>query len=357
MDVLSLRASLIQSSDQVLDELLEPVPWEKITEDTPIAEIIQIFKRSELDHLRVYNRLGHMIGIVTHESFLRFLLNRETVLYETLDRQARMIDAAPHVIMIRDLKGNVLHWNRGAERLYSWSKEEAVGKNSQELLKTRFSQSEKQIEQKLFNSGYWVGQLNQVNRYSTPVCVESHWTLLRDDKGAPSMILEINYDISVRKETEARYTSIANAFPYFIWVNDTSGPCRFVNRHFLDFTGLTKEEALGDGWKKAVHPEDLQRIWSEWEAAAEKGEACNLVYRFRKAADGCFYWYLGRVIPVHNEHGKITQWIGIAFDIMAAEKLIAKEMPKIEKFSIQETGFSFKKSASSRDRISPTHAN
>jgi PAS domain S-box-containing protein len=115
-----------------------------------------------------------------------------------LAMQAELLDLASDAIFVRGLDGRITYWNRGAERLYGWSREEAVGRTTSELLHTEFPVPVSEI----LSSESWQGELRQVKRDGTPVVVASRWTTLRDAASRPVAWLEIGTDISAQKVAE-----------------------------------------------------------------------------------------------------------------------------------------------------------
>ena len=127
---------------------------------------------------------------------------------EALREQAQVLDLAQ--VLVRDMQGRVVLWNRGAENLYGFSKEEAAGRLSHELLQTEFPEPLAQIEEKLRSSGSWEGELVHLKRDQTRIAVSSLWVLHRDAKGNPLRVLEANVDITARKQAEQRLSEQAD---------------------------------------------------------------------------------------------------------------------------------------------------
>ncbi|HKF65517.1 MAG TPA: PAS domain S-box protein [Vicinamibacterales bacterium] len=120
-----------------------------------------------------------------------------------LKRQAALLDLAHNAIFVRDQEGCVTHWSEGAVRCYGWSKEEALGRVSHTLLQTRFSEPRARIEAIVARTGRWEGELVQTCRDGRQIVVDSRWAIQRDDGRAGYRILEINNDITARKQAEA----------------------------------------------------------------------------------------------------------------------------------------------------------
>ena len=122
-----------------------------------------------------------------------------------LQEQSELLDLAYDAILVRRPDGTIIYYNVGAERMYGYSKAEALGKDSHALLKTKLSRDPKEIEADLLANGRWHGELTHVRRDGTPVVVESRWVLKRDKRGEAAAVLEINTDITARKEAEEAF--------------------------------------------------------------------------------------------------------------------------------------------------------
>jgi len=107
-------------------------------------------------------------------------------------------------------KGCVIeYWSRGAEQLYGWTADEAVGRVSHVLLKTRFPVPFEHIAAELRRTGCWEGELEHTRRDGARVAVASRWCLLRDEVSSPSAILEMNSNVTERKRAEAERAELA----------------------------------------------------------------------------------------------------------------------------------------------------
>jgi two-component system cell cycle sensor histidine kinase/response regulator CckA len=124
---------------------------------------------------------------------------------ERIREQAALLDQAQDAILVRDLEQNILFWNKGAERIYGWTAEEAIGRNAAELLLKEPSRQFENARQAVIDKGEWRGDIRQLRRDGAEIIVESRWTLVRDDQGAPTSILVINTDITEKKGMEAQF--------------------------------------------------------------------------------------------------------------------------------------------------------
>jgi len=257
----------------------------------------------------------------------------------TLREQANLLNLTHDAIFVRDMNGAVKYWNCGAEELYGWPAEQAVGRVSQELLKTIFPVPLEQIEEEVIVTGRWEGELVQTKKDGSQVVVASRWSLQRDERSAPVAILVINNDITKRKRaeevarrSEKELRDVVNAIPAFVWSTLPDGAIDFVNERWLEFTGLSPQDALGWNWEAVVHPDDRSRAVAEWRAVLKNGRSTEGELRVRRA-DGEFRWWFFRNVPLHDETGNIAKWYGTGIDIddrKRAESLVAGEKRILE---------------------------
>ncbi len=120
---------------------------------------------------------------------------------ERLREQAAVLELAP--VLVRDLDNRIVLWTRGAEWLYGFSKQEALGCVSHELFQTEFSESRERLEEKLRRDGRWEGELVHRRRNGERLVVASHQTVYHDGEGRPLHILEANADITERQRADA----------------------------------------------------------------------------------------------------------------------------------------------------------
>ena len=135
---------------------------------------------------------------------------------------------------------------------------------------------------------------------------------LRDSQGQIIRWYGTNTDIEDRKEAEGRLRLVIDTLPALVWSKLPDGSADFLNQRFLEYTGLSLEEALGWGWMNEFHPED--RAEEEWRAAFAAGEPFEKEARLRRA-DGAYRWFLFRGVPLRDELGHVVKWYGTSTDI------------------------------------------
>ncbi|MFZ5909920.1 MAG: ATP-binding protein [Chloroflexota bacterium] len=116
------------------------------------------------------------------------------------------------------------------------------------------------------------------------------------------------------RESEARYETLAAISPVGIFRTDANGHTTYVNPAWSAMSGLSYAQAMGEGWMKAVHPEDREGLRCEWQEVVEKGGMAFSDYRFLHP-DGTIVWVLGQAVPERDEQGQILGYVGTITDI------------------------------------------
>jgi PAS domain S-box-containing protein len=119
-----------------------------------------------------------------------------------LREQANLLDLAHDAIMVRDLDGTIRFWNHGAEEMYGFSKQQATGRISHDLLRTVFPQPLEEIDRELLRGARWDGELIHTAHDGTRILVASRWASQQNRNGFAIGVMEINHDITARKQAE-----------------------------------------------------------------------------------------------------------------------------------------------------------
>jgi PAS domain S-box-containing protein len=117
------------------------------------------------------------------------------------------------------------------------------------------------------------------------------------------------------QEQEKKFRDAVETMPALAFVADPKGNRTFMNRGWLEYTGLSREEASASGWEKTIHPDDFSRITERLRTSERTGQRLDYEARLRRGSDGVYRWFLIRAVPVWDKRGKIVKWCGAATDI------------------------------------------
>ncbi len=135
---------------------------------------------------------------------MRYAIERQRA-EQKIREQAELLDITTDAILVRDSNNHILYWNKGAERLFGWSADDAIGKDANQLLYRKPSPQIKAALDAVANQGEWLGELQKITKSGRDITVESRWTLVRDEAGRPKSILTVDTDITEKKLLEAQF--------------------------------------------------------------------------------------------------------------------------------------------------------
>src|SRR6516165_2157431 len=116
------------------------------------------------------------------------------------------------------------------------------------------------------------------------------------------------------RSSERNLTAIINTIPTAAWTTRPDGYCDFLNQVWLDYAGMTAEQAQGWGWAEAIHPDDRTKLVEEWQSCLASGTPVDTEARIRRF-DSSYRWFLIRGNPLKDERGNILKWYGTCVDI------------------------------------------
>ena len=261
-----------QMEQQKLDELYkscEPVRYEKeyIRKDGSLVSI----------ELLVSITLDKNGDPEYYYSFITDITERKKA-EEDLKRQAALLDASYEAIFSWDYDSGILSWNSGAERLYGFSKKDAIGLISHELLKTEFPIEFKDFEYILTHDKMWTGELTHTTKNGKKIIVESRQQLIRD-KSNKNIVIETNRDITERKRaenalkiSEQRISDIIESINDYIFSLDKNWRFIYVNEHCAKDIGYKSSELIGKNIWKTVNKLAGTELEKEFRRAMDERE-------------------------------------------------------------------------------------
>ena len=163
-------------------------------------------------------------------------------------------------------------------------------------------------------------------------------SLVRDEQGVPVRFAGASVDLTEQKqaeqrarESESRFRQLTELAPGIIWEGQPDGSFSYLNEFWYRYTGQTPEQALPHGWASVIHPDNLQAVEDAWAYSRENGVQYDAEARLRRN-DEVYRWYLIRAVPLRDDHGAISGWLGNAIDIQDLkeaqehQKLLANEL-------------------------------
>jgi PAS domain S-box-containing protein len=185
-----------------------------------------------------------------------------------LSEQARLLDLSSDAILVRDAGDHVIYWNKAATELYGFTREEALGQVTHELLHTQFPVHLATINEQLHRDERWNGELVHSRKDGTKVVVISRWALDRKADVNALRILETNSDITQQKrvekalrESEERFRAIVETTPECVKLISPEGTLLHMNRPGLEMVGAgSADEVVGKSVYDLIAPEDRDRF-------------------------------------------------------------------------------------------------
>ena len=273
---------------------------------------------------------------------LRLKADKERAQAEVFN-QAALIDLSPDGIFVRNLKGTIIFWSKGAEKLYGWSKKEALGQNASKLLKTKFPEPYKQIISRLKKNNEWSGDLLHIAKNGRRITVQSCWQLKLNVKGKISEIMESNVDITERmkaeealKKAKVDWERTFDSVPDLIAILDNNHKIVRANKAMAQALKTTPEQAVGLKCYTCVHGTDEPpEFCPHVKSLLDKQEHMAEVHEERLGGD-----FLVSTTPLKDEFGRMIGSVHVARDITERKKADDARRKSEEKYRsfIEVTG-------------------
>ena len=166
------------------------------------------------------------------------------------------------------------------------------------------------------SSGVWNEDGDILDFSIAPAYYQTYWFRLSCFAAFVALLWAV-YQMRVHQlqEQEKQFREAVETMPALAFVADPKGNRTFMNRGWLQYTGLSPEEASASGWEKTIHPDDLNRFTERWHKSEKTGEPLDYEARLCRRSDRVYRWFLIRAVPVRDKHRKIVKWCGAATDI------------------------------------------
>jgi len=289
-----------------------------------------------------YNATGQL---TSYEGVIRDITERklaENTIHESEQLFEQLFDTNPDPIAIIIVENGIcLNVNLSFCELTGWSKEESIGKTATDLNLWLDQEKRKELINGIKKDGSVKSLEAQFRAKDGRIFTALMSAKIIFVQGV-ACILTVTRNISDRIEatnalrfSEQKFRSSTEDSPLAIYTTDKNGDCVFANKKWLDIAGLTKEEAQGNGWVKAIHPDDLEFVKTNWYKSVESRGQWGYEYRFRSPA-GKTTWVWGTAIALLDDNGEITAYLGSNIDITERKK--AEKKIKFQSLLIDSVG-------------------
>jgi PAS domain S-box-containing protein len=247
---------------------------------------------------------------------------------ETQALLAAIVASSDDAIVGKTLEGVIVSWNTGAERLFGYSAAEATGQSINLIIPPDLQAEERSILARL-RRGERIDHFEtiRVSKDGRRIDISLTVSPVRDRSGRVIGASKVARDVTDRKraeealrESEEWCRQLANSIDQFAWTCDELGYATWYNQRWYDYTGTTFEEMEGEGWKKVLHPDHIDRVVQGVERAVATGEPWEDIFPLR-GKGGTFRWFLSRSVPIRDERGRVIRWFGTNTDITQQRQL------------------------------------
>ncbi len=336
-------------------ELLVPEDFEKTREQYPplvagdIDELVlnQRFQKAngEILHIEVSVRAlrgqkGEFLGTSGNIRDVTEARAAQKSLSESEERFRMLAETAPVGIFQADPDGQITYLSP------HWASK--IGLTADDALKSGWRSKLLNADDYVDDPG-WTGFNKPGDRKERQHCFRTPdgselWintvnTAIFDEAGVITGFVGVAVDITERHNTlmelqasEKRFQTLASLSPAGIVRTQLNGEVSYVNQAWLAFAGITEQEAMGEGWVKAMHPGDKDRIVEAWTKAVEKGDRFNAEFRFQKS-DGTTSWVMAIAAPEITDEGILNGHIAVVLDIsevVAARRALEDERSRFK---------------------------
>jgi two-component system, sensor histidine kinase and response regulator len=254
-----------------------------------------------------------------------FLLNSEAAERREAEATSRVaaeiVSSTGDAVITMTMEGTVTSWNPGAQLIFGYTAQEAVGNSVLMFVPPECSDEEKAILAGIERGERVQFETVRSRKDGRRAHVSVTASPLRDNTGRISGAAKILRDITERKQaeeslraSEERFRTMADSIPQLAWVAHADGSIFWYNQRWYHYTGTTAEQMEGWGWQSVHDAKFLPKVTESWTRAISSGEPFEMEFPLR-SADGTFRSFLTRVHPFKDAEGRVEQWFGTNTDV------------------------------------------
>ncbi len=232
------------------------------------------------------------------------------------------MESSDDAIISKDLNGVITTWNRGAQEVFGYTAEEAIGQPVTMLMPPERVNEEPGILERI-RSGNKVDHYETVRRRKDGTLLDVSLTVspIKDSEGRIVGASKIARDITAQKriervvlESEEKFYTLAESVPHMVWMAEPDGTVFWFNQAWYEYTGTSHDEMFGWGWRNAIDPEFRSEVERVWKESLETGSPFEMEYPIL-GRNGESRWFLTRGNPAITQSGQIIRWFGTNTDI------------------------------------------
>ncbi|HYF33036.1 MAG TPA: PAS domain S-box protein [Chitinophagaceae bacterium] len=256
--------------------------------------------------------------------------------FASLQLQSLVLEKMDEGVSVSDENGIILFTNPSEDKMFGYEPGELIGQHVTIQNAYPPKENEKIVADVIFElktNGFWSGEWHNRKKDGTEFYSHSFITSLVTE--GKTMFVCVQRDITETKKTEValkeseeQFRNFSNNIQNLAWIADGEGWIYWYNQRWYEYTGTTLEEMQGWGWQKVHHPDHVDYVVNYVKDAWKRPEPFEMIFPL-KSKYGEYRWFLTRCVPISDDHGNITRWIGTNTDIhdqkIAEEKLREKE--------------------------------
>lgn len=260
----------------------------------------------------------------------------EDALRESQARLAGIVGSAMDAIISIGESRRIVLFNAAAEKMFGCDAQQALGQELNRFLPKRVRATDGKYvrafrdRNETTSTGGSLGTIygRRANGEEFPIEASISELDLKGQKFYTVILRDITMrrrTIEALRESEERFRTMADTAPVMIWVAGADKLCTYCNQQWLDFTGRTMEQEIGNGWAEGVHPEDVERCLEIYNNAFDRRDGFTMEYRLRRA-DGQFRWVFDTGAARFSPGAGFLGYIGSCLDITerrASEEALA----------------------------------
>ncbi len=290
----------------------------------------------------VLNKEGEIRYIIHEVRNVTSQTRAEQEKKESNERFKRIAMATNDVIWDWNLRNDTLWWNDGYEKLFghrnnsnltidSWTRH--VHPDDGARIEASINAS---VES---GATYWEDEYRFRCADGSYKIVFDKGSVIRDDAGNPLRMVGAMLDITARRQHEQQLQdslawskTLLESLPLMTWTAQPDGRIDYGNQLWHAYTGTTHQQLSNYNISHLLHPDDAAITLKSWDLAVSNGETFVAECRWKSAIDGIYRWFLMRAVPIHDEAGNITRWIGTQTDIENQKQMLLALQDSNQKF-------------------------